>query len=41
MMKHILWEIGAAALECYRVAELVKVVRELEDIEIVKILRDN
>ena len=40
-MKHILWEIGPAALECYRVAELVKVVRELEDIEIIEILRDN
>ena len=37
-MKEILWEVRTFALESNRVKELIQVIRELEDVKVIKIL---
>jgi hypothetical protein len=40
-MKDILWEVRTFALESNRVKELIQVIRELEDVKVIKILGDS
>ena len=40
-MKDILWEVRTFALKSNRVKELIQVIRDLEDVKIIKILGDS